>query len=166
MPRIGTDEARMVVNKQAVCPFLKWPYVCGSHWVLQMRSMSQGKRMCKTSTGFLGNAALVIIFSVAAPFFCGSAQTPARSVRGVVTDREGAPLSSTVVQIEDAATLYVRSFMTRNDGTYFFMDLDPDRDYILKAHYRNAWSRAKTLSRFDSRKDATVNLKIDILREE
>ena len=122
--------------------------------------------MRKTSTGCVSTVALAIILSVAVPFVRGSAQTVARSVRGVVTDREGTPLPSTVVQIEDTATLYVRSFITRNDGSYFFVDLDPDRDYILKAHHRNAWSRAKTLSRFDSRKEATVNLKVDGVKEE
>ena len=122
--------------------------------------------MRKTSTGSVSTVALAIILCVAVPFVRGSAQTPARSVKGIVTDRAGAPLPSTLVQIEDTATLYVRSFITGNDGAYFFMDLDPDREYILKAHHRNAWSRAKALSRFDSRKEATVNLKVDVLREE
>jgi hypothetical protein len=125
-----------------------------------------GEKNAQNIEGFVSTVALAIILSVAVPFVRGSAQTLARSVRGVVTDREGTPLPSTVVQIEDTATLYVRSFITGNDGAYFFMDLDPDRDYILKAHHRNAWSRTKTLSRFDSRKEATVNLKVDGVKEE
>ena len=110
--------------------------------------------------------ALPIVFLVFSVFVCGFAQGSARSVRGIVTDREGAPLASAVVQIEDTATLGIRSYLTGNDGTYHFMDLDPDRDYTIRARQGNVWGRVKTLSRFDSRKEATVNLKIDVLREE
>lgn len=115
---------------------------------------------------FLNKTALAIVLAVAAPCSCGFAQSWARSVRGVVTDRGGAPLSSCVVQIEDRATLDIRSFVTGNDGIYFFMGLSPERDYMLKARHRNVWGRAKTVSRFDSRKETTVNLKIDVLKEE
>lgn len=122
--------------------------------------------MHKASTGFLSKTALPVIFSVSAVFVCGYAQTSPRSVRGIVTDCKGTPLPSSVVQIEDTATLYVRSSIAGKDGAYFFMELNPDRDYTLRAHYRNAWSRAKTLSRFDSRKEAIVNLRIDVVKEE
>ena len=110
--------------------------------------------------------ALAIVVFVSSLFVCGFAQGSARSVRGVVTDRVGAPLASAVVQIEDTATLGIRSYLTGNDGTYYFMDLDPDRDYTIRARQGNVWGRAKTLSRFDARKQATVNLKIEVLREE
>lgn len=112
-------------------------------------------------------AALALIFlSVAGPFVYGYDQSSARSVRGVVTDREGAPLPSSVVEIEDTATLRIRSFIAGNDGAYYFMGLSPDGDYKLRARYRNVWGRAKALSRFDSHQEATVNLKIDVLKEE
>ena len=112
-------------------------------------------------------AALAFIFlSVAGPLVCGYAQSSARSVRGIVTDREGTPLSSSVVEIEDTATLRIRSFIAGNDGAYYFMGLSPDGDYKLRARYRNVWGRPKALSRFDSRQEANVNLKIDVLKEE
>jgi hypothetical protein len=112
-------------------------------------------------------SALAFIFlSVAGPPVCGYAQSSARSVRGIVTDRDGAPLPSSVVEIEDTATLRIRSFIAGNDGAYYFMGLSPDGDYKLRARYRNVWGRAKALSRFDSRQEATVNLKIDVLKEE
>jgi hypothetical protein len=83
-----------------------------------------------------------------------------------VVDREGLPLPAAVVQIEDLTSLQVRSFITREDGAYYFCDLDPDRDYKLRARYRRVWGPSKTLSRFDSRKEATLNLKIDVKKEE
>jgi hypothetical protein len=111
-------------------------------------------------------AALAMTFLVFSGFPCGLAQSAARSVVGIVSDREGSPLPSCVVQIEDTATLGIRSYITGNDGAYHFMDLDPDRDYMMRALCRNTWGRAKTLSRFDSRKQAVINLKVEVLREE
>lgn len=110
--------------------------------------------------------ALAVSLLVFSAFVCGLAQSSARSVRGIVTDREGPPLPSCVVQIEDTATLGIRSFITGNDGAYHFMNLDPDGEYVIRARHRNVWGRAKTLSRFDSRKEATVNLELEVLREE
>ena len=107
-----------------------------------------------------------MVLLASSPFVGGLAQGSARFVRGIVTDRDGAPLASAVVQIEDTATLGIRSYLTGTDGTYYFIDLDPDRDYTIRARQGNVWGRAKTLSRFDSRKQATINLKIEILREE
>lgn len=108
---------------------------------------------------------LAIVLFMFAATVCGFAQSSTRCVRGIVTDRNGNPLAS-VVQIEDMLTLEIRSFVAGNDGTYYFTHLSPDRDYIIRAHYRNVWRRAKTLSRFDSRKESTVNLKLDVLKEE
>jgi len=115
---------------------------------------------------YLSKTAVAIIVTLFAGFASGFAQSLTRSVRGIITDREGTPLASAVVQIEDTGTLSIRSFVTRKDGVYYFMDLSPDQDYTIRARYQNVWGRAKTLTRFDSRKEATVNLKIDVLKEE
>ena len=82
---------------------------------------------------YLSKIALAIILPVFSAFVCGFAQSSTRSVSGIVTDREGDPLPSSVVQIEDTVTLNIRSFITRNDGAYYFMDLSPDRDYMIRA---------------------------------
>ena len=107
-----------------------------------------------------------IVLVIFAALVCGLAQSAPRSVRGIVVDRRASPLPAAFVQIEDEASLEIRSFVTLKDGAYYFMDLDPDRDYRLRARYRNVWGPARTLSRFDSRKGATVDLKIDVLKEE
>jgi hypothetical protein len=89
-----------------------------------------------------------------------------RSVHGIVRDRSGRPLGRSVVQIENMLTLNVRSYIVKNDGNYHFMRLSPDIEYTLKARYRNVWGAKKTLSVFDSRKNAEVMLTVDVEKEE
>ena len=95
----------------------------------------------------------------------GSAQKkgeePNRSVQGVVSSPEEAPVSGAVVQLKNTKTLQIRSFITKQNGTYHFHSLNPDIDYELKADYQGASSGSKTLSSFDSRKAAVMNLKIN-----
>ena len=84
----------------------------------------------------------------------------ARSVQGTVTDSTDTPVDNAVVQLKDTKTLQVRSFITRQDGTYHFHGLNPDIDYEVEAKHQGASSGSKTLSAFDSRKTAVINLKI------
>lgn len=81
-------------------------------------------------------------------------------------DREGQPLPRAVVQIEDLSSLQIRSFVTQGDGCYYFFELSGDRYYKLSARYRRVWGPSRTLSAFDSRKMAIVNLKVDVKKEE
>ena len=87
--------------------------------------------------------------------------TTTRSVQGVVTTPEDAAVNGAVVQLKNVKTLQIRSFITKDDGTYFFHGLSPDIDYELRADYQGASSGTKTLSAFDSRKTATMNLKLN-----
>jgi Carboxypeptidase regulatory-like domain len=84
-----------------------------------------------------------------------------RSVQGVVTNDGESPLEGAVVQLKDTKTLQIRSFITKQNGTFHFHGLNPDLDYELKAEHQGAHSGSKTLSSFDSRKSAVINLKID-----
>lgn len=84
-----------------------------------------------------------------------------RSVQGVVTNNADAPLEGAVVQLKDTKTLQIRSFITKQNGTFHFHSLNPDIDYELKAEHQGATSGSKTLSSFDSRKSAVINLKIN-----
>ena len=83
-----------------------------------------------------------------------------RMVQGVVSDPQDNPLVGAVVQLKNSKTLQVRSFITQANGVYQFHGLDPNVDYMLKGDYQGASSPWKTLSSFDSRKQATMNLKI------
>lgn len=87
--------------------------------------------------------------------------TTTRSVQGVVTTPEDTAVNGAVVQLKNVKTLQIRSFITKDDGTYFFHGLSPDIDYELRADYQGASSGTKTLSAFDSRKTATMNLKLN-----
>ena len=89
-----------------------------------------------------------------------AAQPFTRSVQGVVTDQHSRPLDHAVVQIENEWTLAIRSYDTRADGEYHFAELSRDRDYRLTAEYDGLRSRERTLSKFNSRDDPTLNLKI------
>jgi carboxypeptidase family protein len=84
-----------------------------------------------------------------------------RSVAGVVTAADESPVAGAVVQLKNTKTLQIRSFITKDNGAYYFHELSPDVDYELKADYQGASSGTKTLSSFDSRKNATINLKLN-----
>ena len=84
-----------------------------------------------------------------------------RSVQGVVTGPEDTPVEGAVVQLKNTKTLQIRSFVTQPNGSYYFHGLSPDVDYELKADYQGGSSSTKTLTSFDSRKEATINLKVN-----
>ena len=84
-----------------------------------------------------------------------------RSLQGQVTDPEDKPAVGAVVQLKETRTLQVRSFITQANGEYRFSGLRADTDYEIKADYNGMSSDTKRLSNFDTRKIATVNLKIN-----
>ena len=84
-----------------------------------------------------------------------------RSVEGVVTTPEDAPAPGAVVQLKNTKTLQIRSFIAKENGQYYFHELSPDVDFEVKADYQGMSSNSRTLSSFDSRKKATVNLKLN-----
>lgn len=110
---------------------------------------------------WMTSAALVLIL-VALPLAAQKRgeDTNTRMVEGSVTDAAGAPVNGAVVQIKNTKTLQIRSFITKDQGTYAFHGLSPDVDYELKAEYQGAASPNKTLSSFDNRKKAVINLKL------
>jgi hypothetical protein len=84
-----------------------------------------------------------------------------RSVKGAVRAADEQTVTGAVVQLKNSKTLQVRSFITKDDGTYYFLGLSPDIDYELRADFQGASSGTKTLSSFDSRKEAIINLKLN-----
>ncbi len=83
-----------------------------------------------------------------------------RSVDGTVTDLAGNKLPGSVVQVENTVTLNIQSYITRADGEYHFKDLSPDVDFVLRAHYKQWWSKEATLSKFREAREARINLVI------
>lgn len=84
-----------------------------------------------------------------------------RAVQGTVTDAGGSGVDGAVVQLKNTRTLQIRSFITKDHGGYFFHGLSPDVDYELKADFNGSSSGTKTLSSFDTRKQAVINLKLN-----
>ena len=84
-----------------------------------------------------------------------------RNLQGQVSDPDDKPVPGAVVQLKDTKTLQVRSFITQADGGYRFSGLRADTDYEIKADYNGMSSDNKRLSNFDTRKIATVNLKLN-----
>jgi hypothetical protein len=91
----------------------------------------------------------------------GEAQS--RNVQGVVTSPEDKPVAGVVVQLKNTKSLEIRSFITKADGKYYFHELSPDIDYELVARDKASgeMSGTKTLSSFDSRTNAFLNLKLN-----
>lgn len=83
-----------------------------------------------------------------------------RTVQGIVSAADDSPIVGAVVYLKNTKTLQVRSFITQPGGSYFFHGLSPDVDYELRAENKGVSSPTKTLSSFDSRKDASINLKV------
>lgn len=103
------------------------------------------------------------VFLIAAPIATAqkNKENVTRSVSGVVTGTDDKPVVGAVVQLKDTKTKNVRSFYTQKAGDYYFHELSPDVDYELTAMFQGETSKTKTLSVFDTRKNAVVNLKLN-----
>jgi Carboxypeptidase regulatory-like domain len=84
-----------------------------------------------------------------------------RSVSGRVTSGEDAPLKDAIVYIKNTRTLAVKTYIADDAGKYQFNALLPTVDYEIFAESKGKKSDTRTLSSFDSRKDVTINLRIE-----
>ncbi len=106
--------------------------------------------------------ALLFLASVA------SAQAPdakheaqLRTVHGVVMDKSESPIPAAVVFLKNTRSNAIRSYISNDQGDYRFSGLDPNTDYEVHAEKDGAQSPTRTVSSFDSKKDITLNLKIE-----
>lgn len=88
------------------------------------------------------------------------AQQLGRTLTGTVTDRHHEPLAGAIVQVHSETTLTVVSYIADRDGRYVFKHLSPDDDYDVFATYRGGRSKARRLSKFDSKVDREFHLVI------
>ena len=72
----------------------------------------------------------------------------------------GAPVPGAIVQIKDAKTLQVRSYIAQKDGKYQFWGLSNDVNYELRAMAGGLTSKTKTVSVFNSRHKVILDLKL------
>ena len=83
-----------------------------------------------------------------------------RALTGQVMDQREQPVASAIVYLKNTKTMAVKTFIAGQDGTYRFNALSPNVDYEVYAEHNGKRSDTKTLSSFDSRKTANINLKI------
>jgi hypothetical protein len=84
-----------------------------------------------------------------------------RSLQGVVTLPDESPAEGAVVKLKNLKTLQVRSYITQKDGKYQFQNLSTNIDYEVTADFKDLASATRTLSVFDSRFEAVINLKLE-----
>jgi hypothetical protein len=84
-----------------------------------------------------------------------------RNVQGIVTLPDGSPVEGAVVQLKNMKTLQVKSFITQDKGSYQFQNLPTSIDFELLANYKEYASATRSLTVFDKRLDAIVNLKLE-----
>ena len=89
-------------------------------------------------------------------------QNGSRTLVGYVSDKADKPLPNAIVYLKNTKTLGVKTFIAGNDANYRFPGLSPNVDYEVWAEYQGKKSDIKTLSSFDSRPNARINLKIDV----
>lgn len=114
-----------------------------------------------TPRRFLAGAATLLLFAPLAAAQYDKKEPQLRTVRGVVTDKQDAPIQGSVVYLKNMRTQAVQSRIADNEGNYRFSGLDPNADYEIHAEKDGSKSPTKTISSFDTRKDIVLHLKID-----
>jgi len=84
-----------------------------------------------------------------------------RTVRGVVSDKSEKPIPNSVVFLKNLRTNLVISHFTDAEGSYRFTGLDPNADYEIHAEANDEKSADRTVTSLDSRREITLNLKLD-----
>lgn len=106
--------------------------------------------------------AIAALFTGALPAQRRQGQANAlRDVQGMVSDDSGKPVIGAVVQLKNTKTLEIISFITKEEGQYYFHGLSPDIDFEITAQFGDKSSAVRTLSTFDTRKQSVMNLKLD-----
>jgi hypothetical protein len=109
----------------------------------------------------LFTVAILILASITAVAQDAKREAQLRTVHGIVEDKSENLVSESVVFLKNTRTNVVRSSYTDATGKYRFSGLDPNADYEVHAEKEGSKSPTHTVSSFDSRKDITLNLKIE-----
>lgn len=105
--------------------------------------------------------ALTIVLAMVALAPMAEAQAGTKTLVGFVFDRADKPLPNAIVYIKNTKTLTVKTFIADGEASYRFHALSPNVDYEVWAEYQGGKSDTKTLSSFDSRPNARINLKVN-----
>ncbi len=109
---------------------------------------------------FYISLALLLLASVA-PAQDAKHEAQLRTVHGIVMDKSESSVASAVVFLKNTRSNAIRSYISDDQGNYRFSGLDPNTDYEVHAEKDGAQSQTRTVSSFDSKKDITLNLKIE-----
>lgn len=118
------------------------------------------KRLSAVAAILLASGALSGVPSAGATAFLQRGQADSRTLTGRVFNREDAPLQKAIVYLKNTKTLAMKTYITEQDGSYRFPALATNVDYEVYAEYQGSRSDTKTLSGFDSRRQANITLKI------
>ena len=84
-----------------------------------------------------------------------------RLLLGQVLNRNDKPVPDAIVYLKNTKTLLVKTYITGEDGAFRFPALSRNVDYQVFAEHAGKRSGVKTVSAFDSRAEAHINLTID-----
>jgi hypothetical protein len=101
----------------------------------------------------------VLLLAVLASLAAAGQYVETRTIQGTVTDQAGRPVEGAVVKLKNTQTLQIRSYITGNDGKFSFHGLNSRVDYRVTAE-SDGRSDEQTVSKFNSRPEVTVNLKL------
>lgn len=81
----------------------------------------------------------------------GKKQKPptSKTVKGLVTDDSGKPLSGAMVTLTNKKTKEHQEFFTKQDGHYQFEGLSFNADYQVQANYKGRHSPVRPISQYD-----------------
>jgi hypothetical protein len=84
-----------------------------------------------------------------------------RTVHGAVLDKDENVVNGGVVYLQNKKTQVIRTYISDSEGQYQFSGLDPNVDYEIHAELNGMTSIVRTVSSFDTRKEITMDLKLD-----
>lgn len=112
-----------------------------------------------------GIATLALLLPVGSPLgvLQAHAQRAAatRTVHGKVSTKEGGPLKGAVVHLKDLRSLSQKSYITPEDGTFRFGQLNTNSDYEVWAESNGKKSSVKRISSFEAKNTFEISLTID-----
>ncbi|MBS1814311.1 MAG: carboxypeptidase regulatory-like domain-containing protein [Acidobacteria bacterium] len=109
------------------------------------------------------SVALLLPFSVAMfpTQMAAQRQAASRTVHGKVTEKGGGPVKGAVVHLKDLRALSQKSFITPEDGTFRFGQLNTNSDYEVWAEIDGKKSSVKRISSFEAKNTFEISLTID-----
>jgi len=119
------------------------------------------KRLTAVAAILLASVALCAVPAArASALVQRSSRGEARTLVGHVVNAQDAPVQKAIVYLKNAKTLAIKTYISEPDGSYRFTGLAANVDYEVYAEHEGARSPVKTLSGFDNRKQANINLKL------